>query len=92
MLRLMGAYKASHYALGRLAAQKLAYLAQTAGEASLNLDFKEAKYGPYAEKLNFLLQTLEGHYSVGYGDRSSKSDIELLPGSEDEAADFLQSA
>lgn len=90
MLRLMGAYKASHYALGRLVAQKLAYLAQTAGEASLNLDFKEAKYGPYAEKLNFLLQTLEGHYSVGYGDRSSKSDIELLPGSEDEAADFLR--
>jgi O-acetyl-ADP-ribose deacetylase (regulator of RNase III) len=90
MLWLIGAYKASHYALGRLAAQKLAYFAQTAGEASLNLDFEEAKYGPYAEKLNFLLQALEGHYTRGYGDRSSKSDIELLPGSEEEAADFLR--
>lgn len=90
MLRLIGAYKVSHYALGRLVAQKLAYFAQTAGETSLGLEFKESKYGPYAESLNFLLQTLEGHYTTGYGDRSSKSDIELLPGAEQEAKNFLQ--
>jgi O-acetyl-ADP-ribose deacetylase (regulator of RNase III) len=90
MLNLIGAYKASHYALGRLVAQKLAYLAQTVGEPSLALEFKESKYGPYAENLNFLLQNLEGHYLTGYGDRSSKSDIELVPGAEREAGDFLQ--
>lgn len=90
MLALIGTYKASHYALGRLAAQELAYFVQNAGEPSLHLEFKEQKYGPYAEELNFLLQTLEGHYTIGYGDRSSKSDIELLPGAEQEAEEFLR--
>lgn len=90
MLSLIGTYKASHYALGRLVAQKLAYFAQVAGETSLNLEFKESKYGPYAENLNFLLQNLEGYYLTGYGDRSSKSDIELVPGAEREAGDFLR--
>jgi len=90
MLWLIGAYKASHYSLGRLVAQKLAYLAQTAGETSLRLSFKEREYGPYAEELNFLLQKLEGYYTVGYGDRSSKSDIELLPGAYQEAEEFLR--
>ena len=90
MLNLIGTYKTSHYALGRLVAQKLAYLAQTAGETSLQLEFKERQYGPYADNLNFLLQTLEGHYTVGYGDRSSSSDIELLPGSLQESEDFLR--
>ncbi len=90
MLSLIGTYKASHYALGRLVAQKLAYFAQLAGETSLKLEFKESKYGPYAENLNFLLQNLEGHYLTGYGDRSGKSDIELVPGAEREAEDFLR--
>lgn len=90
MLDLIGAYKTSHYALGRLVAQKLAYLAQTAGEPSLGLEFKEGKYGPYANDLKFLLQKLEGHYINGLGDFSGKSDIELLPGAEQEAEDFLR--
>jgi len=90
MLDLIGVYKASHYALGRLVAQKLAYFAQTVGEPSLRLEFKEAKFGPYAEELNFLLQTLEGHYTQGYGDRDSRSDIELLPNAEREAEVFLE--
>lgn len=89
MLNLIAAYKASHYDLGRLAAQKLAYLAQTAGENSFDLDFKEAEYGPYADKLRFLLQTLNGHYISGLGDFNSKSDIELMVGAEQEAVSFL---
>jgi hypothetical protein len=90
MLSLIETCKASHYALGRLVAQKLAYFAQVAGETSLKLEFIESKYGPYAENLNFLLQTLEGHYLTGYGDRSGRSDIELVPGAESEAEDFLR--
>jgi O-acetyl-ADP-ribose deacetylase (regulator of RNase III) len=89
MLRLIAAYKASHYDLGRLVAQKLAYLAQIAGEDSFNLDFKEAEYGPYADKLRFLLQTLNGHHIIGLGDFSNKSDIELAAGAEQEAESFL---
>lgn len=91
MLSLIGSYKASHYALGRLVAQKLAYFAQTAGERSLNLEFLESEYGPYAENLNFLLQKLEGHYISGYGDRSGRSDIELLPETERKTEAFLSS-
>ena len=89
MLRLIAAYKASHYDLGRLVAQKLAYLAQIAGEDSFNLDFKEAEYGPYADKLRFLLQTLNEHHITGLGDFSNKSDIELAAGAEQEAESFL---
>lgn len=89
MLNLAAAYKASHYALGRLATQKLAYLAQAVGEDSLDLDFKEAQYGPYADELRFLLQKLEGHYIDGLGDFSSKSDIHLMAGAAQEAENFL---
>lgn len=90
MLALIETYKASHYALGRLVAQKLAYLAQEAGENSLALKFEQREYGPYAENLNFLLQNLEGHYISGYSDRSRRSDIELIPEAEQEAETFLQ--
>jgi O-acetyl-ADP-ribose deacetylase (regulator of RNase III) len=90
IIELIGAYKASHYRLGRTVAQKLAYFAQTAGEESFNLEFKADQYGPYAEKLNFVLQELEGHYTIGYGDRSGGSDIELSPGAEEEAESYLR--
>lgn len=90
MISLIGAYKVAHYSLGRVAAQKLAYLVQSAGEESLKLDFEKDKFGPYAENLNFLLQTLDGHYVEGYGDRSGSSDIHLLPGALEEADVFLK--
>lgn len=90
MIELIGAYKASHYGLGRTVAQKLAYFAQVAGERSFDLEFEASQYGPYAEKLNFVLQSLEGHYTTGYGDRSSGSDITLLSGAEENAEDFLR--
>lgn len=90
MIKLIEAYKISHYRLGRTVSQKLAYFAQASGEKSFDLKFEASQYGPYAEKLNFVLQSLEGHYTTGYGDRSDGSDIELLPGSEEQAEKFLQ--
>ena len=89
MIYMLGAYKASHYVAGRIVAWKLAYFAQVAGETSLDLKFKEGQYGPYANDLKFLLQKLEGHYISGLGDFSGKSDVELLPGAEDEARSYL---
>jgi O-acetyl-ADP-ribose deacetylase (regulator of RNase III) len=89
MVHMIGAYKASHYVAGRIVAWKLAYFAQVAGVTSLNLEFQAGQYGPYANELKFLLQRLEGHYISGLGDFSGKSDIELLPGSEDEARNYL---
>lgn len=90
MIYMIGTYKASHYAAGRIVAWKLAYFAQVAGVTSLDLKFKEGEYGPYANDLKFLLQTLEGHYITGLGDFSGKSDIELLPMAEDEARSYLR--
>jgi O-acetyl-ADP-ribose deacetylase (regulator of RNase III) len=49
--------------------QKLAYLLQASG-TDLGLKFAKALYGPYAENLNHALQSIEGHYIRGYGDRS----------------------
>jgi O-acetyl-ADP-ribose deacetylase (regulator of RNase III) len=90
MIELIGAYKTSHYRLGRTVAQKLAYFAQVAGEKSFDLQFEAKQYGPYADSLNFVLQKLEGHYITGYGDRSAGSDIELLSDAVEKAESFLQ--
>ncbi len=91
MVKLIDLYSIARYRLGRLEAEKLAYFVQTAGETELKLNFHEGKFGPYADELNFLLQKLEGHYTVGYGDRTGKSLIELLPGAKDAADNYLRS-
>ncbi len=70
------------------AAQKLAYLLQVAGEP-LKLTFVKAEYGPYAEVLNHALQNMEGHFTVGYGDRTTASDLALLEGAANGARDYL---
>ncbi|MFY1626892.1 type II toxin-antitoxin system antitoxin DNA ADP-ribosyl glycohydrolase DarG [Micromonospora sp. WMMD723] len=57
--------------------QKLAYFLQVFGEP-LRLSFTRGRYGPYAENLNHVLDRLEGHYLVGFGDRSSRVE-ELRP-------------
>jgi O-acetyl-ADP-ribose deacetylase (regulator of RNase III) len=75
--------------------QKLMYFLQEAGEP-LHLDYAKARYGPYAETLNHVLQAMEGHYLRGYGDRSQEvrklTPISLLPGAEDQARARLAEA
>jgi O-acetyl-ADP-ribose deacetylase (regulator of RNase III) len=61
-----------------LVAQKMSYLAQTAGQ-SLKLDFAKGKYGPYSEKLQHVLQGIDGHFITGAGDRTGQPDIALIP-------------
>lgn len=69
--------------------QKLMYFLQEAGQP-LRLKFAKARYGPYAENLNPVLQVLEGHYLRGYGDRSQEvrqlRPISVMQGAEDEAS------
>lgn len=78
--------------VSELEIQKLAYLLQVLGQPS-RLAFTRGRYGPYAEKLHQVLQALEGHYLVGYGDRSAKvTDLEpihLTEGSGEEASEWL---
>lgn len=49
--------------------QKLAYLLERVGEP-LDLRFKKAIYGPYSDRLEHLLNTLDGHFVTGVGDRT----------------------
>lgn len=87
-IKLLEQYAIPGYRLSLLEAQKLAYFLQVAGEP-LRLDYVKHKYGPYAEKLNFVLQVMEGHYIRGYGDRSTKASIRLMPGASNVAESFL---
>jgi O-acetyl-ADP-ribose deacetylase (regulator of RNase III) len=89
LLMLMKQYRESDwFRLTALEVQKLAYLLQESGEA-LQLNFKRARYGPYADNLNHVLIAMEGHYTRGYGDRSSEPQIYVLDGAYDAAARFL---
>jgi O-acetyl-ADP-ribose deacetylase (regulator of RNase III) len=78
--------------VSELEIQKIAYALQLLG-APLRLQFATGHYGPYAEALHHVLQTLEGHQLIGYGDRSAKvaelRPITVTPGAEDEATAFL---
>jgi O-acetyl-ADP-ribose deacetylase (regulator of RNase III) len=69
---------------------KLMYFMQEAGE-DLRLKFRKAYYGPYAENLRQVLSLIEGHFVKGYGDAEDRpeKEIELLPGSWEQAERFL---
>lgn len=90
-IRLMDQYVSQAYRLTLLEIQKLAYFLQEAGQP-LKLKYQAGHYGPYAPNLNKVLETLERHYTSGYGD-SQKPDveIELLEGAAQEAEVFLSS-
>ena len=88
LLAALDQYREGGYRSGRLEVQKLAYLLQASGEP-MQLKFAQNQYGPYDENLNFVLQRLEGHFTRGYGDRSRRGEIELIPGVIDEARAYL---
>jgi O-acetyl-ADP-ribose deacetylase (regulator of RNase III) len=63
--------------ISELEIQKLAYFLQALG-APLRLTFARGRYGPYSEQLGHVLDSLEGHYLMGFGDRSARV-TELVP-------------
>jgi O-acetyl-ADP-ribose deacetylase (regulator of RNase III) len=70
---------------------KLMYFMQEAGE-ELRLNYKKAKYGPYAENLRHVMNVIEGHFIYGYedgGDNPNKQ-IKLIPGVIEEAKKILE--
>lgn len=66
---------------------KLMYFMQESGQ-TLRLHYEKAPYGPYARNLRHVLNLIEGHYIVGYGDAedSPYRPIELMPGATEKAA------
>lgn len=69
--------------------QKLAYLLERVGEP-LNLQFAKGPYGPYSTTLEHVLNDIERHFIVGFGDRSRRiaeaEPITVLPEAVDEVA------
>lgn len=89
-VKLVQQYTRFAYRLTLLEIQKLAYFLQESG-LDLKLRYVKHLYGPYAHNLNKVLEILEGHYILGYGD-TQKPDVEitLLPDADKEADRFLQ--
>lgn len=73
-----------------LEVQKLMYFTQEAGQP-LDLRFKKARYGPYAENLRHVMNAVEGHFVSGYADGGDLpgKEIALVPGAVEEAARAL---
>jgi O-acetyl-ADP-ribose deacetylase (regulator of RNase III) len=95
LLGLLKRYAAPDLGASPLEIQKLLYLLQSMGE-HLRLNYATGHYGPYAENVNHVLRTIEGHYIRGFGDRSrpvsEAAPIELLPGAAEEAEAFLRTS
>ena len=71
---------------------KLMYFMQEAGQ-DLNLQYVQATYGPYAEKLRHVLKAVEGHLISGYADGGDapEKQLELVPGAIEDAQELLKS-
>lgn len=93
LLGLMRRYLAAlmDVAVTLLEIHKLMYFMQEAGE-ELNLRYRKALYGPYAENLRHVLDHIEGHFVTGYGDAEDAPDrqIELNPEAARQAEVFLE--
>ena len=92
LLGVMSRYQVPgyEYRLSLLETQKLAYFLQGAGEP-LKLVFIQGTYGPYADNLRHVLQRVEGHFVVGFGDGLNRPDtpLELRPDAVAEADTLL---
>ncbi len=91
VLALLAHYYAISNELTLVATQKLAYFLQIAGEP-LKLIYSKGQYGPYSNTLNHVLQNMEGHYIRGYGDRSCRPSLAVLPNGIEEAHRYLEDA
>jgi O-acetyl-ADP-ribose deacetylase (regulator of RNase III) len=70
---------------------KLMYFMQEAGEP-LQLKYKKAPYGPYAENLRHVLLSIEGHLVSGYADGGDipNKQLKLVPGAVKDAKVLLE--
>lgn len=88
IIRLLDIYGIPGYRSTKIEIQKLAYFLQVAGQP-LKLRYVKHKFGPYADNLNHVLQHIEAHFIKGYGDRTNKSQISVLPNGREQANHFL---
>lgn len=74
-----------------LEVHKLMYFLQESGEP-LRLKYQKNIYGPYAENLRHVLNSVEGHLISGYADGGDRPDkvLKLVPGAYEDASKFIQ--
>ena len=93
VLGLMNRYQVPgyDYLMSLLEVQKLAYFLQETGER-LRLKYAKHLYGPYADNLRHVLQRIEGHFILGFGDGRNAPDtaLRVLPEAATEAEEFLK--
>ena len=93
VLGLMNRYQVPGYGylMSLLEVQKLAYFLQEAGEP-LRLKYAKHLYGPYADNLRHVLQHIEGHFILGFGDGRNAPDtaLRVLPEVATEVEDYLK--
>lgn len=94
LIRMLDLYTQRAAGASLIEVQKLLYFLQIAGEP-LRLEYTKGHYGPYADNLRHVLNAVEGHYLVGFGDGSSPvleaEPLRLLPGANDAANEILTS-
>lgn len=75
MVAAFARYLKPGFTLGRLEAQKLLYFLQVAGAPFDRLKFVQGLYGPYADGIRHVLNQVEGHLIIGFGDADTASRI-----------------
>ena len=91
LLKLVDEYLSlGNFTLGKLEIQKLLYFLQASGQP-LTLRFIKHHFGPYDQAVEHVLDDLDQHYIIGFGDRSSRSRIRLKMGALEEAEATLSS-
>lgn len=92
LVEIVARYSERAFEVSLIEVQKLMYFVQAAGE-DLNLRYAKDRYGPYADNLRHVLQNVEGHFLVGYGDASktvhAAEPIRVLAGAAEEARVML---
>lgn len=90
LILLMIKYCELDYKLSLLEIHKLAYFLQESG-MRLKLNWEAGHYGPYARKLNNVLELIEGHYITGLGDNQKPdNEVELIRDKIPEVIQYLE--
>jgi O-acetyl-ADP-ribose deacetylase (regulator of RNase III) len=91
MIKIVDAYRVLGSEATHIEAQKLLYFWCATG-APLKAKFSKGQYGPYDENMRFGLQSMDGHYVIGFGDGDRLEPIRLKDGAIQEADMYLQNA
>jgi O-acetyl-ADP-ribose deacetylase (regulator of RNase III) len=94
MIGLMRKYRAAAMdpEITLLEIHKLMYFMVAVGEPIRNMKYKKGPYGPYSENLHHVLNTTEGHFTLGFADGGEKPDkpLTILDGAIEKAEQALE--